>query len=173
MMPVMSRWLVPEPTDPDDDFTRTRQSLDGGFPVEWPLGVPGMPAFNLGLTIATGEAVRWRDADPDDVIADSAFELASDGGDAPDLVRPLLLLRSGATTLASTRLTALHAWVVPNGDALWPGSLSIVAVAWRVHAGALVKPGNYGSFFDLGIRFVTAAADLAPTGVVISSGGFG
>jgi hypothetical protein len=175
MKPVLARWLVAAPAAPDDhgDFTRARQSLDGGLPVEWPLGMLGMPAFNLGLTIPTGEAVRWRDADPDEVVADSTPESTSDGGDAPELVRPLLLLRSGAATLASTRLTALHLWVVPNADGLWPGALSIVAVGWRVHAGALVKPGNYGSFVDLALRFVTTAADVAPTGVVISTGGFG
>lgn len=134
-------------------FVRSRQELTRGVPFQWPLESD----LNLVLLVPTGFAAIWRDADPAAVISASSDEgrpHASPRGIDPQEHPPIrLLLRQGGATLATIPLVVGLFRVTPDGDQA-TSIIELFIIRWRLHAGCVRGPGDFGSFVEVAFRRV-------------------
>ena len=79
---------------------------------------------------------------------------------ADPLERPpvRLLLRRARVLLATIPLAAGLRHIMPDGDAA-PSAIELIVVDWRLHAGCVRGPGDYGSFVEVAGGEPTRAAD--------------
>ena len=159
----MERFLVPgdSPAVPDG-FIRLRQDLTRGVPFEWLVEGD----VTLLLQVPTGFAAIWREMDPARLV--SAARDESGPHTAPRGSNPLerppirLLLRRARVPLATIPLAAGLRRILPDGDAA-QSAIELVVVDWRLHAGCVRGPGDYGSFVEVAWR----RADKAPDRIVV------
>jgi hypothetical protein len=120
---------------------------------------------SLALTLPTGLALQWRDADPTALVSSSVVELepyTSDPSEPVGAVRraPLrmLVLVAGRTVAAVPLVAGLHRTVPDQGG---PDGVRIeLEVArWEIRAGTLRSPGDFGSFVELAWRRADQGGD--------------
>src|SRR6266545_2567736 len=94
-MPMFSipvnRTFVPEgPPSAPEGFVRLRQPLDRGLPATLQLD----PELSLAIYVPTGDAVLWRDARPEEIVATAADETSARaaGSDDPVARAPIRLV---------------------------------------------------------------------------------
>jgi hypothetical protein len=163
-----ARLLVPADTPTvSDDFTTVRSPLVQGLPHFIDLTTD----LRLKVTLPTGLMLPWLDAPPSSLVASSDDEAhpRSEGDpiDAEDVWRPALRVTAlrGRSRLSSLPAAA-SAWrsVPDGGDAVQGVALDVVLLAWRIFAGTLRGPGDFGSFIQLGWRISGLGANqfMAP-----------
>jgi hypothetical protein len=164
----MERFLViEEPLVIPELFVRSRQELTRGVPFEFLVDGD----LTLLLQVPTGCAAIWRDEDPAKLVSAATEETRSHtaprGADVLERSPIRLLLRRARVALAAIPLTAGLRRVIPDGDAA-PSAIELIIVDWRLHAGCVRGPGDYGSFVDVAWRRSDKAADrllLPPFGI--------
>ena len=154
MPPIpVDRELVPETRLPiPAGLARSRQILVRGVPFAWPLDLE----LGLVLIVPAGDAVRWRDADPTAIVADSDLDDAPNLPGDPESPRRAparLLVRRGRDVLAAVPLVAGLWRVLPDGDAD-QSIVELYIVGFRMAAGTLRGAGDYGSFVEVAWRRV-------------------
>jgi hypothetical protein len=154
MPPIpVDRELVPETRLPiPAGLARSRQILVRGVPFAWPLDLE----LGLVLIVPAGDAVRWRDADPTAIVADSDLDDAPNLPGDPESPRRAparLLVRRGRDVLAAVPLVAGLWRVLPDGDAD-QSIVELYIVGFRLAAGTLRGAGDYGSFVEVAWRRV-------------------
>jgi hypothetical protein len=155
---VVARELTPDqaPATPPG-FTLVDQALLDGLPHRVQLGGDLVAV----LTVPTGLAVDWRDADPAAPVSSSAAASApSPPGGLAGLPPParLLVLR-GEEVAGSLPLVAGRRALV-GGDGQPPGvQLEVMVIAWDLRAGTLLGPGDAGARITLAWRRADRAAD--------------
>jgi hypothetical protein len=136
-----------------DGFARSRQELTRGVPFRWPLESD----LSLILFVPTGFATIWRDTDPATVIDagdEETLPHAPPRGADPQAHPPIrILLRQGETTLATMPLAAGLFRIAPDGDNT-ASILELFFSRWRLHAGCVRGPGDFGSFVEVAFRRV-------------------
>lgn len=144
------------------DFTVVRSSLTQGFPhfVDLTTGL------RLKVTLPTGVLQPWLDADPSALVATSDDELlprtATSAGDVADL--PGCALRfaviRGGRFLATTPAALGPQRVLPDaGDPAQGVAVAIIPLGWRIAAGTLRGPGDFGSVIEFGWKIANLGAD--------------
>jgi hypothetical protein len=157
VMPIpVSRYLVPDapPTLPDG-FTLVEQSLSIGLPFTVPL----FRDLSLTLTVPTGLAIQWRDADPLAVVSQSdAQALAQPAKASPSTLGAvdraparLILLQSGVT-LASVPLVAGLRHLLPDSANGVGAAIELTIISWDIRAGNVRAAGDFGSRIRFGWR---------------------
>jgi hypothetical protein len=153
----IARYLVPpDPPTLPDGFTRVDVPIVTGLPFAIKLDADS----RLILTLPSGLAHIWRDADPKAVVSSSTDEIAPNtpATDTPvgDTARPpirLSLVRAGSV-LASIPLATGLRRAVPDAAARF----EVIVFAWEVRAGSLRGPGDFSSWIDLAWRRADVAA---------------
>jgi hypothetical protein len=158
MPPIaMDRFLVSEESSVPPALARVRQDLVRGVPFEWTLGGD----LSLALVVPTGFAVLWRDADPAVVVSEGEDGLvphaAPRGADALEQAPARLVVRKARTIRAVVPLATGLQRITPDGDGA-ATLAELAVVAWRLHAGTVRGPGEYGSFVELAWRAVGKGA---------------
>jgi hypothetical protein len=157
-IPVDRLLVPPAPAALPDSFERVRQSLERGLPATFRLD----PQLSLALYAPTGDAVRWRDAHGDEIVAAAAEDDAPTvPGDIDDAVSRaplrLIVLSAGAIIAAVPLVPGRPRRIPEHGGA---GALIDLAILdFRIHAGNLRQAGNYGSFLDVAWRRVERGTD--------------
>ena len=165
---AMDRFLVPgdSPAVPEG-FVRLRQDLIRGVPFEFLVDGD----VTLLLQVPTGFAAIWREQDPAQLVSAAREETAphTQSRAADPLERPpvRLLLRRARVLLATIPLAAGLRHIMPDGDAA-PSAIELIVVDWRLHAGCVRGPGDYGSFVEVAWRRADKGSDqivVAPFGI--------
>lgn len=157
------RYLVPE-TKPQAPagFTLVDEPLVTGLPYAILLGAD----TRLLVTLPTGLAVTWRDADPTLPVSQSNGELTSVVSRPDEPVgnaerAPLrLLLQDAGVTLASVPLAVgLRRFLPDDGEANRGVRFEVVVLAWDLRAGSLRGVGDFGSRITLAWRRADQAVE--------------
>jgi len=137
-LPVIAR-LTPE-TEPEvpPGFQMFESSIRSGLPHAVPL----FPRWRVLLSRPTGVARWWLDRDP--------FEPVEHGA-------PRLRFQLDGVTMCVIPLITGVLFRVTRPDGATP--LDATVLDWRLHAGDLRGPGDYGSF----VRLAAGVADRAKT----------
>jgi hypothetical protein len=124
----------------------------------------------LLLVVPTGMIATWRDADPTTVISQSEPELAPfvDQPSAPltDAARlpvRLLLQINSAITAAIPLAAGLERLSLDAGDSGRGVRIELMVRSWRICAGSLRGPGDFGSTISIVWRRADKAADQYST----------
>jgi len=157
--------LAPGTTDPPagNAYTSLAQALDGGIPVRLALDSTRI----LLLAVPLGQARRWLDDDPRNVVVDT-----SAAGPLPD---PAVLRSLDAP---QARLTLLESGAVGDTVPVTTGEPAVLTMAGRAvveivvdslvaTVGSLRSPGQYGSSISLRWRDLHAAPNDGPAQVVL------
>jgi hypothetical protein len=145
---------LPSPTAaPPAGYALVESTLTQGLPARFPLG----PRLTLAVTVPTGLARAWVRADPALVVSSSDEPSAAGIADAGRVPIRVVLLADGGLVGAAPLVRAVE--VLLPGAPDRPVEVAVVALGWRVTAGALVGPGGPGSWLRLAWRRVGAAAD--------------
>ena len=155
----IERYLVPPAADPISGATSDSRTLVQGLPEPVQLDAN----FSAVVTLPTGIVSPWRDADPAAVVSSSAPETDpwTDTPDAPfadaDRAPLRLLVLFQGTLVGSVPLAAgSHRFVPDGGGASGGGLLELRVGAWRIAAGNLQGPGDFGSTLRLDWQRVDA-----------------
>jgi hypothetical protein len=161
LLPIpVSRYLVPDsPVTIPDGFTPVDQTLSTGLPFTLPL----FRDLSLTLTVPTGLAAEWRDADGSAIVSQSDDQLGprtapasvSTVGGVERAPARFLLLQSGAV-LASIPLVAGMQHLLPDGGGV---AIELVVVSWSIRAGNVRGAGDFGSRIRFGWREADQAVD--------------
>jgi hypothetical protein len=158
----VARELTPDPDlTPPAGFIVLEEPLVDGLPHRVPLGADLVGV----LTVPTGLALTWRDADPSEPVSRSGNQLVpaagTGGGSTGAVDRPpvrLFVLRGDQILGALPLVVGRRGRIGDNG--LAPGvQLEVVALAWELRVGTLRGPGDAGARLALAWRRVDAAAD--------------
>ncbi|GAB3142936.1 hypothetical protein GCM10027290_18430 [Micromonospora sonneratiae] len=150
----IDRYLIPPGPPSPEGFTSVRQALTNGVPQR--VEFEGLT--NAVLVLPTGLARQWLEADPLAVVStseDDAVPRQPGAGRPPSLAQraPLrLIVRRGTTVLASMPLA--------TGLRRVCGPVEIVVHGWRLCAGTVRGPGDYGDYVELAWRHVNRATDV-------------
>jgi hypothetical protein len=150
----IEQWLVPDEPPPEAGPAETTfldQPLIAGLPFALPLNA----GWSLLLTLPTGQALRWREADPSLVVASSTDEELAGVPSADATRTPLRLLvrRGDGQWVGVIPLAAPGRTVVVPGDRARPdAALMVTLISWEVRAGNLVGPGDWGGRIRLAWR---------------------
>lgn len=110
------------------------------------LGLPHVmvldPRFTLGLVAPTGLARFWL-GQPKDALVSRA------GEDQPGAPPLRLLLRGSGSALAGVAPLVLGPTRFLGASAVVAPGLRLRVTDWRIHAGSLVGPGDFGSYLSL------------------------
>jgi hypothetical protein len=158
----VARELTPGPDlTPPTGFTVVEEPLVDGLPQRVPLGGDLVAV----LTVPTGLAHTWLDADPAEPVSRSGGEFVpgAEAGDVPTgaVDRPpvRLFVLEGDRVLGSLPLVAGRRDRVGH-DGRPPGvRLDVVVLDWEVRAGTLRGPGDAGARLALAWRRADAAAN--------------
>lgn len=123
------------PTAPDGAAV-----FDSPIRAGLPHILPLVQRWRVILSLPTGSARAWRDADPAQEITSGAPRLRFQLDGVTRHVAPLV--RGGSFAVLDQGSLRLEATVLD----------------WAIHAGDMVGPGDYGSFLQLAVR----VADRAP-----------
>jgi hypothetical protein len=110
---------------------------------------------SLTLTLPTGVALQWRDAEPLALVSSSDVELepyTPDPGEPVGAVRraPLrLLVLAGGRPVAAVPLVAGLHRTVPDQGGPDGVRIELEVARWEIRAGTLRSPGDFGSFVEL------------------------
>jgi hypothetical protein len=138
----VDRLLVPDsPTAVPAGFEPVHAQIRGALPFPIDLGSSG----SLLLVAATGHAVRWRDADPDEVVS-----AATRPG-----VPALLLYRRDGEIRGLTPLIAGRRALLPSAAPV----VELIVLDWELRAGNLRGPGDFGSHLRIAWRSVPRGTD--------------
>jgi hypothetical protein len=154
----VDRLLVPDaPPAVPAGATQVLQPLLRGLPQELPLDA----TLSLVITVPTGIAVDWRDADPATVVASAADERAPSGAQArPALARPpvrLALRRAGGFIAGVPLVLGAHRFLPDDGAG--GAVIELTVLDYLLHAGTLCGPGDFGSLLRLAWRRCDAGVD--------------
>src|SRR5215207_6638346 len=141
-----------------DGFIRLRQDLTRGVPFEFTVEGD----VTLLLQVPTGFAAIWREQDPARLVSAAGEETGPHtsprGADPLERAPVRLLLRRARVLLATIPLVAGLRRIMPDGDAA-QSALELIVVDWRLHAGCVRGPGDYGSFVEIAWRRADQASD--------------
>jgi hypothetical protein len=167
LMPIpVSRYLVPDaPVTLPDGFTLVDQSLSIGLPFTVPL----FRDMSLTLTVPTGLAIQWRDADALAVVSQSDAEALGQPAKASMATlgavdrapARLILLQSGAA-VASVPLVAGLRHLLPDSAAGVGAAIELAILSWDIRAGNVRGVGDFGSRIRFGWREADQAVDQFP-----------
>ncbi len=150
----LSRYLVPAVGDAaPEGFTLVESQVAGGLPHYVELN----PRHRLKLTLPTGLARQWLDADPQVIISTSSdqsdpFDPAAP--EAPMGQSPRITLIRDGIVIGATALALAPPRRFPPGETA--AAIEVRVMAWRLRAG--VMQGASGDSF---IRLAWKAADEA------------
>jgi hypothetical protein len=153
---VVARGLIPDlvPTAPPG-FTVVDEALVDGLPHRIQVGGDLVAV----LTVPTGLAADWRDADPAAPVSSSAGGPVPTSGRAGHPPPARLLVLRGEGVVASVPLVAGRRAQVA-GDGGPPGvQLEILVLAWDIRARTLLGPGDAGARITLAWRRAGTAPD--------------
>jgi hypothetical protein len=163
----VDRYLVPaaKPAAPDG-FTPLTSTAQAGLPHTIQLD----QGTRLILTVPTGLAGIWRDADPSLVVSCSDEELApsvphpDDPIGSVDRAPARLLLQIGGATVASLPLVAGLRRIAPDQGRSDVGvRIELVVLSWTITAGSMRGPGDFGTRISLAWRTANRAIDQFST----------
>jgi hypothetical protein len=168
-LPAIVRELVPpRRTEDAVGWTRVRSTIASGLPQTVPLA----GELTATIVLATGLARQWRDALGTDLVSAGEDETeprsSGTGPTLGDVRRPCLrlLLRDRTGLLGSTALVVGVPRRVPDaGEAGVTARVEIEVLTWRLCAGDVRGPGQFGAYVELRWRTLDAAATqftLAP-----------
>lgn len=123
-----------------------RQALP--FPID--LGAAG----TLLLVVATGHALRWRDAAADAIVTRSSPERDPAGPRTP-AIPALLVFRQAGVTRGLAPLVAGRRALLPADAPM----IELVVLDWELRAGNLCGAASVGSFVRLAWRKVARGSD--------------
>jgi hypothetical protein len=149
----IQRYLVPEPISTlPEGFTAVTERITNGLPHIIRLSAQ----LNLVITLPTGLAVPWRDADPRAVVSCSESELTPAIRDQDALVGNVsrapvrVVARYGQKILTVFPLISGRRLNVPVSDALVDAAIRVFLLTWDIRAGSVRGAGEFGSFITFG-----------------------
>lgn len=154
----IARYLVPvDPPALDDRFAVVHAPITGSLP--FPIDLDG--TVSLAVSLPTGLAIQWLDADPGDVLTTAQTETAPQS-EAAIPVSPLhrapvrLYVRIDGRNAASIPLAAGLSATFSTGSA--PATNYAVQILdWEINIGNVRGAGNFGSY----VEFAWCRADVA------------
>ncbi len=162
MQPIpVNRLLVPDrKASAPDGFLAVTSAVQAGLPHIVALD----EGTRLILTVPTGLAATWRDADPAAVVSrGDEQDVPSSGhpnepiGDAARAAARLLV-QAAEVTIASVPLVAGLRSVAPDsGDRA--ARIELVILSWTLHAGSLRGRGDFGSRLSFAWRRADGPVD--------------
>jgi hypothetical protein len=137
----VARILVPPTSDVPAGFETLQLQIRTALPVPIDLGAVG----SLLLVVATGHALRWRDADAADVVSSPEHR-----------GEPLVLLYRRNGTIAGTApvVQGRHSPLPPATPAV-----DLLVLDWEIRAGNVRGPGDFGSYLRLAWRAIPRGTD--------------
>jgi hypothetical protein len=152
-------WIVRELTPPPPRIA------PNGMTAETTRILAGLPHsivlaedMRLIVTLATGDAVLWRDADATAVVTTSDEERTPPNASDESRSRRVpaaLVVQRGRRVLATLPLAlAAHRVTDPAGGF----ALELVTLGWKIRAGSLRGGGDFGSFVSLAWKRVDGGA---------------
>lgn len=154
----IARYLVPaDPPAPDDRFTVVDAAIADSLPFT--IALDG--TVSLVISLPTGLAIQWLDADPTDVLSSSDAETAPQTGAAVPL-SPLhrapvrFYVRIGGRTSAAIPLVAGLRATFSNGPA-GGTNYEVWITDWSLRIGNVHGAGNFGSSVTFGWRHADTA----------------
>jgi hypothetical protein len=162
--------LVPaNPPAPPDDFTVVRLSLTNGLPhiVDLTAGLA------LKVTLPTGLMNDWLRADPSTLVAASDDESqprpdtpAQEIGGVSRAALRLAIVRGGSTLSIMPAALATRRSLPDAGEAAQGVVVDIVLLGWRISAGTLQGPGDFGSYIHFGWKTADeGASEFGPPAI--------
>jgi hypothetical protein len=157
----VDRYLVPDaPPVVPNDFVTVSHALVRGIPEELRLDAD----YSLLVYAPTGNAVLWRDAEATLVVVsgDSASLADSPAAAADDVAARvpvrLVLRRAGIFVAAVPLAVGLRRRLPDDGSA--GSAIELLLLDYRVHAGSLRGPGDFGSLLRFAWKRIDRADDL-------------
>ncbi|MEJ8560062.1 hypothetical protein QTO30_01590 [Yoonia sp. GPGPB17] len=137
LSPIVGTLVKSRPAPLAATMAEVDHRITGGLPSTFSLG----GGFDAILVAAGGLARHWMQAEPDQVVS----QAQSIG---PEGATPLrLLLRSDAKLIAAVALTRGPTRYFGISDG---ARIALRILDWRVHAGSILKDGDFGCFIRLG-----------------------
>src|SRR5690349_15620381 len=169
--PTLLRALVPASTTTavPAGYAVLDDDLSGGLPAVLAL----TPRLSVALVLSTGQVQPWLAAEPGSVVSEhptaatdpgSGLEsgLGSGLGDASAPALRLVLL-ADRVVVGSMPLRAGTARLLPD-DGTAPVQIALLALSWRITAGAVVGPGAADCRLRIAWRAVTASTGTTNDG---------
>jgi hypothetical protein len=160
--PIERLLVPPSPPELPADMTRVSQVLSKGLPETIDLG----SAASLIVLVPTGLATAWRDADPEAVVSSSDAETApytpdpaTPVGDATRAAVRVLLLVGGAPVASVPLIAGLRRRLPDSGDPDRGVRVELAISSWRICAGSVRGPGDFGSRLEFSWRVADTAVD--------------
>lgn len=165
--PTLLRALVPasSTTAVPAGYAVLDDDLSGGLPAVLAL----TPRLSVALVLSTGQVRPWLAAEPGSVVSehptaapDPGSGLGSGLGDASAPALRLVLL-ADRMVVGSMPLRAGTARLLPD-DGTAPVQIALLALSWRITAGAVVGPGAADCRVRIAWRAVTASTGTTNDG---------
>lgn len=157
----VDRYLVPDaPPLVPGDFTLVSHALVRGLPEELRLDAD----YSLLVYAPTGNAVLWRDAEATLAVLSGNSDSLPDSPAAPSedvtarVPVRLVLRRAGIFVAAVPLALGLRRQLPDDGSA--GCAIELLLLDYRVHAGCLRGPGDFGSFLRFAWKRIDRAEDL-------------
>jgi len=162
-----ARLLVPAaaPALPDT-FQMVQSQILNGFPHFIDL----TKSVRLKITMPTGLLQPWLDADPGALVAtnddESVPRSAALSEEIGAVTRPALrmaIVQNGVFLSTVPIAAGVQRTLPDDGTAIQGVVIEIALASWKIFAGTVRGPGDFGSSIQLGWRFANAAAnDFGP-----------
>ncbi|AIE86495.1 hypothetical protein [Fimbriimonas ginsengisoli] len=145
-----------------DDFQIVRSNMVNGLPHYVDL----TKNTRLKIVLPTGLLQPWLDSDPSALAATSEDEKAPHSTDAPEEIggvsRPALRFAAsiaGATIATAPFALGARRTLRDDGDPATGAAIEVALLDWRVYAGTVRGPGDFGSYVQFGWRVANRAVD--------------
>jgi hypothetical protein len=159
----IERYLTPEPQLlVPEGFESVSPPITSGLPFTFDLS----GGFQAILLLPNGVAKDWVNIDPAAIVSEGADEQVlqspAAGPLSLDARAPLrLMLRKAGVVLGSVAVSlGAHSLVDDSGRPDRGVQLELVVLDWRICAGSIRGPGNYGSYITVAWRIANRAIDL-------------